>query len=186
MQSTDHSLNVSLVNHFLRKGVIVILQWPREAGAVYCVNVLPLTELTNATSQNSMMINLTISYGIQYNVSILSSLCGVTTTRVFKYSKLKYEVNCHYAHTLMQLHAVTCDLPTQLLQHPVIVDTGPHDNPHIEGQFITYTCPPGFALNGSNASVCTGNGKWDPDPREVDCIGDYFHNDAINTVECMD
>ena len=68
-----------------------------------------------------------------------------------------------------QLHAVTCDLPTQLLERTVIVNTGSQKSPHREGQFIMYTCPPGFVLNGSDASVCTGNGEWKPDPGELDC-----------------
>ena len=50
--------------------------------------------------------------------------------------------------------------------------TGSQESPHREGQFITYTCPPGFILNGSNASVCTENGEWEPDPGELDCTGD--------------
>ena len=84
-------------------------------------------------------------------------------------------------HTSLCMHiythiAVTCDhLPIQLLHHPVIVVTEP-DNPPVEGQFITYTCPPGFILTGPNASACTGNGEWEPDPEQVDCIGDYGHN----------
>ena len=51
---------------------------------------------------------------------------------------------------------------------------GSKENPHREGQFITYTCPPaaGFVLIGPNASVCTGIGEWEPDPGQVDCIGD--------------
>ena len=64
---------------------------------------------------------------------------------------------CVYTHTLQ--------LPVN-----VTVAMGP-DNPPIEGQFITYTCPPGFMLTGLNVSVCTGNGEWEPDPGEVDCIG---------------
>ena len=84
---TGHPLNVTLMNHFLRKSVTVALQWPREAGAVYTVNVLPFTEITNITSHNSIVINLTISYDTQYNVSIVSSLCGVTTTRILKYGE---------------------------------------------------------------------------------------------------
>jgi hypothetical protein len=77
-----------MVTHFLRNGVRVTLQWPREAG-VYRVNVLPFTELTTAMSHNSSVINLTISYDIQYevNVSIASNLCDVTTTRVLKYGE---------------------------------------------------------------------------------------------------
>ena len=77
---------------------------------------------------------------------------------------------CTHAHIIPCHHAVTCDYPpTQLLHGPVGVVTG---SDWIEGQFITYTCPPGFELTGPNASVCMRNGEWEPDPREVDCIGD--------------
>ena len=86
----DCPLNVAMVNQLLRSdNVTVTLQWPREPGAVYHINVSPEvsishTELTNATS---IMINLTVSYNIQYNVSIVSSLCGVITTKVLNYGK---------------------------------------------------------------------------------------------------
>ena len=87
MRSADRSLNVSLVNHLLRNNdVSVTLQWPREAG-VYRVNVLPDASLTKAMSHNTVTLNLTISYNIQYNVTIVSSLCGITTTKVLNYGK---------------------------------------------------------------------------------------------------
>ena len=41
----------------------------------------------------------------------------------------------------------------------------------LEGQNITFACPTGQTLNGSNSSTCMGNGEWAPDPREVECIG---------------
>ena len=85
----DGSLNVTMVNQLLRSDdVTVTLQWPREPGAVYNVSVspeIPHTELTNAMT--IIMINLAVSYNIQYNVSIVSSLCGVTTTKVLNYGK---------------------------------------------------------------------------------------------------
>ena len=69
--------------------VTVTLQWPREPGAVYHINIkpeIPHNEfITN--HRNIVVINLTISYNIQYNVSIISSLCGVTTTKVLKYGR---------------------------------------------------------------------------------------------------
>ena len=76
-------------------------------------------------------------------------------------------------HTL----TVTCDiLPIQLLHHPIVVVSGFQDrHPFIEGQSITYTCPTGFILTGSNMSVCTGNREWEPDPGQVDCIGDHLN-----------
>ena len=52
--------------------------------------------------------------------------------------------------------------------------SGSQDSPYRMGQFITYTCPPGFVLNGPNASICTGNGEWEPDPGQMDCIGDWI------------
>ena len=75
---------------------------------------------------------------------------------------------------VLLLHAVTCDLPLQLLERLVIVDPGSQEVPHREGQIITYTisCPSGFVLNGSNTSVCTENGEWEPDPGGLACIGD--------------
>ena len=58
--------------------------------------------------------------------------------------------------------------------------SGSHGLP-VEGQYITYTCPRGFALTGPNISVCTGNGRWEPDPGQVDCIGDYLL--LISTIQ---
>ena len=84
----DHSLNVTMVNQLLRSDdVTVTLQWPREAGAVYHVNVLPQTPHIKVTNVMTVTINLTIFYNIQYNVSIVSSLCGATTTKVLNYGK---------------------------------------------------------------------------------------------------
>ena len=52
--------------------------------------------------------------------------------------------------------------------------TGLQDYPHIEGKFITCTCPSKFVLNGPCASVCTENRKWEADPGQVECVlGDY-------------
>ena len=73
-------------------------------------------------------------------------------------------------HTLLITYAVTCDLPTQPFLHHSVMVSGSQDSPPIEGQFITYTCPPEFVLTGPNASVCTGNGEWEPDPGQAACI----------------
>ena len=58
-----------------------------STGAVYHINVSPEILHIQLTNAMIIMINLTVSYNIQYNVSIVSSLCGVTTTRVLNYSK---------------------------------------------------------------------------------------------------
>ena len=87
LRSMDHPLNVTMVNQLLRSDdVAVTLQWPREPGAVYHVNVSPFTELVSM-GHYIFATNLTISYNTQYNVSIVSSLCGVTTNKVLNYGK---------------------------------------------------------------------------------------------------
>ena len=72
----------------------------------------------------------------------------------------------------------------QPLLHPlaITVITNSQGNPYIEGQFITYTCLPDFGLTGPNVSVCTGNGEWEPDLGEVNCIGD---NNYINANQMV-
>ena len=89
LNSLDCSLNVTMVNQLLRSDdVTVTLQWPREPGAVYHVNITPEISHTELNSVTYIFtINLTISYNIQYNVSIVSSLCGVTTTKVLNYGE---------------------------------------------------------------------------------------------------
>ena len=93
LRSMDLSLNVTMVNQLLRSdNVIVTLQWPREPGAVYNINIsseISDTEL-NSLLYNIFTISLTISYDIQYNLNIESSLCGVTTTRILTYGEIHY------------------------------------------------------------------------------------------------
>ena len=91
LRSMDRSLNVTMVNQLLRSDdVTVTLQWPREPGAVYSVNISPDVSHIESPSvkHNIFTINLTISYNIQYNLSIVSSLCGVTATKVLNYGKM--------------------------------------------------------------------------------------------------
>ena len=89
MQITDHFLNVSLMNQLLRNtNVTVTLQWPREPGAVYHVNVSPETSLAELIyNAMTVMISLTITYNVQYNVTIVSSLCDINATKVLNYGK---------------------------------------------------------------------------------------------------
>ena len=87
--SMDRSLNVTVVNQLLRNDdVTVTLQWPREPGAVYHISVSPEISHTELLSMEHVFtMNLTISYDTQYYVSIVSSLCGVTTTKVLNYGE---------------------------------------------------------------------------------------------------
>ena len=91
LRSMNCSLNITVVNQLLRSDdVTVTLQWPREAGAVYHVSISPEVYILSHTEFTNVMIitiNLVVSYNTQYNVSIVSSLCGITTTKVLNYGK---------------------------------------------------------------------------------------------------
>ena len=43
--------------------------------------------------------------------------------------------------------------------------------PVMEGTTVNYTCPSGLVHSGPSSSICTENGEWEPDPREVVCKG---------------
>ena len=83
-----------MMNHFMRNSVTVTLQWPREAGAVYSVNTIPETPHTELATADHHNVVINISYNIQYNVSIVLSLCGITTviTESLKYGRF-YDKN---------------------------------------------------------------------------------------------
>ena len=44
-------------------------------------------------------------------------------------------------------------------------------NPAIEGTTITFSCPDGLILTGSNTSMCMGNGEWEPKLKGTNCKG---------------
>ena len=44
-------------------------------------------------------------------------------------------------------------------------------NPALEGTSIMLHCHIRLTLIGPESSTCMGNGEWEPDPKEVECIG---------------
>ena len=56
-------------------------------------------------------------------------------------------------------------------------------DPAIKGSNITISCSHKHVLNGANAATCMGNGKWEPDPREVECKSEvkllYHHYSSM-------
>ena len=43
--------------------------------------------------------------------------------------------------------------------------------PAVEDSKVVFACPAGLELSGSNTSICTGNGEWEPDPTILTCTG---------------
>ena len=61
-----------------------------------------------------------------------------------------------------------CDDLLMLIHDDVIVMG--YEDPALEGDNITFTCPTRAILGGPNSSTCARNGEWEPDPRKVECM----------------
>ena len=77
----------SISEQFRAKDISVTLEWTRTNGVSYSIRVDPEVAV-NYTGRNSAQI--TVSYDIKYNVSVIVALCGITTTNlvIIHYGKL--------------------------------------------------------------------------------------------------
>ena len=75
----------------------------------------------------------------------------------------------------MNFATVTCRAP--LVESVLIIGHGYSiPNVALEGDSVSFTCSSGLILTGPNSSICTGNGEWEPDPREVACHKRRYNN----------
>ena len=65
---------------------------------------------------------------------------------------------------------------TQVADRAILTVFGYH-NPALEGHTVNFSCSFGEVITGSNTSICTRNGKWEPDPKEISC-----DNNMITTI----
>ena len=63
----------------------------------------------------------------------------------------------------------------------VIVDG--YEDPALEGEIVMFSCPTELVMTGPNLATCMGNEEWEPDPREVNCIGTY--KQCLPTLFCI-
>ena len=68
-------------------------------------------------------------------------------------------------------HDNNCGNPADQLEESVII-VNQNVFPVPEGSNITFSCPPGRVLIGSNMAECMENGEWEPNPWEVKCSGE--------------
>ena len=64
---------------------------------------------------------------------------------------------------------MTCPQAQSASDNSIIVSS--YRNPAIDGTTITFSCPDGLILTGSNTSTCTGNGEWEPELKGIRCKG---------------
>ena len=68
-------------------------------------------------------------------------------------------------------YTVTCPEPHSVFDIDDSVRVSSYRNPAIEGTIITFSCPDGLTLTGSNASTCMRNGEWQPLLKGISCKG---------------
>ena len=68
----------SISEQFRTMDISVTLEWTGTNGVSYSVRVDPEVVI-NYTGRNSAQI--TVSYDIKYNVSVVAALCGITITK---------------------------------------------------------------------------------------------------------
>ena len=75
----------------------------------------------------------------------------------------------------MFIFIANCGNPAAKVKNsPLTLDYG-YPAVNVEGVFVTFTCSPGRILIGPNMSTCMSNGEWEPDPRDVECMGKSFY-----------
>ena len=46
-----------------------------------------------------------------------------------------------------------------------------YTDPAVEGTTVTFHCPPGLVLDGTNSSTSMENGEWERALFEISCLG---------------
>ena len=75
----------------------------------------------------------------------------------------------------MMCYVGKCDDLSTLIYDAVVMG---YEDPALEGENITFTCPTGAILAGPNSATCAQNGEWEPDPREME----YMHECQLVTT----
>ena len=158
--------------------ITVTLSWPQQDSNVsYDVSIVPqVAFVERLISQGSLNVTLTVAYNTPYVVSIVARLCGHNISR--NSTTLNYGEPLKFWFTvlgecLLLCHAVKCDNVRHLLgSEDGSIQVNGYSDPAFVGTNVTLECSLlNHVLTGPNATICMGNGKWQPDPREVRCEG---------------
>ena len=77
-----------------------------------------------------------------------------------------------FLYVIYANNPVKCVDPLSLLTEANrrLVNTD-YNSPAIEGTNVTFSCNDSqLLLEGPDSATCMENGKWEPDPRNVECI----------------
>ena len=171
---------------------MVTLEWTQnDPLALYSfyVNITPpIQPISHFNETSSVVVNM--SYNVAYNVTILirENRCMENVTLIsqsFYYRKynvyifdIRYSVQSCF--DLYNYFIAYCRDPSRQINDTIKVFDYIEDSA-IAGSSVTFGCSlPGHTLIGSNISICTSSGEWEPDPREAtDCKGEMRNGKSI-------
>ena len=162
---------VSTFEEYRTDNITVIVEWTKVEGVSYNISTVPTVPMiyTGSTS-----VQLIVSYNTEYSVSLeAATVCqrvAVSHIQLF-YGELQCHKHYHqpvYTSLINYLYIANCG---------IFLSVAHHNNPNvtysglpIEGTIANFSCPPGMIPNGTNATICTRNGEWEPDPQGVYCV----------------
>ena len=68
-----------------------------------------------------------------------------------------------HAHVIC-MHAASCDYPLREGFDFNPIQVAGYRVPALQGIIVRFSCPTGQVLKGLNMTMCTRDGKWEPDP----------------------
>ena len=90
----------------------------------------------------------------------MSFLVNYFYINICNYYYICCPVKCIHPHNLPMIDD---SLRVSLDFDPPVMDTN-----------ATFSCLPGLVLRGPYISACMENGEWEPDPKEVECLGEIY------------
>ena len=166
--------NSSISREFTPDDIVVTIEWTGKSIVSYDASVIPHIDVAMTASTS---VQITIPYNVLHIVSITASLCGHSSTKVYRlnYSKLLLYDLFVLLKSKWDKHAAQCDYPIPQLTNDAVAEVifGSQD-PALVGTTVMFTCTSGLhdmVLIGPSNSSCKDNGEWEPDPRQVECKG---------------
>ena len=160
-----------LSQQFESSAVKVTLAWTSNEGFPVYSYYFSTDPLLEQSFDGNETVELTVLYNTLYNISVVAahrcSLKNVTSFIELYYSEYHTAIGANHCHNNINISG-KCGNPATLLADPsvTIVD---YSDPATAGSNVSFSCDPGFVLNGPSTVMCMSDGLWKPDPRISVC-----------------
>ena len=183
----EHKHTNSIQLHGKQCGGTFVLEETQNAAVMYNVSasIVPQTpliilsqDLGNITVEiTSLTYNVNIPYSVSINVSVCRRVSGTATIPLL-FSK--FYIIMHNTGNALDLHSFSLVNSPANCRHPLLgindknlmliddIDSSKFQWPIVEGTNFTLGC---FHNQKLKTVTCLENGKWQPDPDQINCEG---------------